>query len=115
MTEFSMIIAICNAMEAFLFGMFTVIMLVEQIQAIFENVSYIDSLKNVKGNQRTRMEGLEQVFGEPFSYRWFLPVPITVRLLAEFKRFGELENGTAGLMSSAGDDEDESYELQKTA
>jgi hypothetical protein len=65
-------------------------MLVEQIQAIFENTGYIDSLKNIKGIARSKVEGLEQVFGEPLSYRWFLPTPITHHLMNDFKKYGEM-------------------------
>jgi hypothetical protein len=90
MNEYSLIIAICNAMESFLFGMFTIIMLVEQIQAIFENTGYIDSLKNIKGVARSKIEGLEQVFGEPLSYRWFLPSEVSYQLINEFKKYGEI-------------------------
>jgi hypothetical protein len=72
-----------------LFGLFTIVMMVDQLQAIFDNTSYIDSLKSVKGSSRSKMEGLESVFGEPFSYRWFLPVNPTFRLLSEFRKVGD--------------------------
>lgn len=71
-------------------------MLCDQFGAIFDNTPYIDSLQGKKGTkvkrgliadseslilllQRTKMESLVEVFGENFSYRWFLPLSPTAQ------------------------------------
>jgi hypothetical protein len=47
----STVMAIMNFIEALLFGLFTGIMMFDQFGAIFENTTYIDSLKGQRGVQ----------------------------------------------------------------
>lgn len=86
--------------EAILFGLFTIIMLFDQFQAIFDNTPYIDALKNIRGASRSKMESLVQVFGEPFSFRWFLPFPPTTQMKQEFLRLRESSSETCPLQGS---------------
>lgn len=60
--------------ESLLFGLFTLIMFVDQIQAILSDTSYIESLKGKHGKPKSAMILLEQVFGEPISWRWLFPL-----------------------------------------
>lgn len=72
-----------------MFGIFTIIMLFDQLSAIFDNTPYIDAIQNRRGIRKPKMECLEQVFGEPFSWRWFLPFRLPEKVFKEFKRIRE--------------------------
>ncbi|EWC89687.1 hypothetical protein PFNF54_01488 [Plasmodium falciparum NF54] len=63
-----------NMICSLLFGMFSMIMLVDQYCAIKTNTTGIELLKNIKGEVKPFQESLNEVFGQPFSYLWFLPV-----------------------------------------
>ncbi|SOV20718.1 palmitoyltransferase,putative [Plasmodium sp. DRC-Itaito] len=65
---------IINMICSLLFGMFSMIMLVDQYCAIKTNTTGIEVLKNIKGEEKPFQESLIEVFGQPFSYLWFLPV-----------------------------------------
>lgn len=83
-----MILSMILGMEAVLFGLFTIIMMWDQVSSIFENTPYIDRLQNRRGAKRAKMASLEIVFGEPLSWRWLLPFPTTAR---SKKRFDDLK------------------------
>jgi hypothetical protein len=44
-------LSILNLVEALIFGLFTAIMMWDQLSAIFENTTYIDSLQGKKGQK----------------------------------------------------------------
>lgn len=75
--------------EAVIFGLFTIIMLYDQLSAIFENTPGIDQLQNRVGVKRGKYESLLDVFGEPFSWRWWLPLDLPRKIRDDFAR--ELE------------------------
>jgi hypothetical protein len=55
------------------FGLFTAIMMFDQLSALFDGTSTIDQ---IKGNQKQtigKLAALEAVFGESFCFNWFLP------------------------------------------
>jgi len=76
---------ILNFIEGILFGLFTFIMLYDQLSAIFSNTPYIDKIKGRKGAQKKRYECLKDVFGEPFNIRWFFPTPLTHKIQKDFE------------------------------
>lgn len=49
-------------------------MLWDQITAIFENTPGIDQLQNKKGVKQGKYDSLKEVFGEAFTWTWFLPI-----------------------------------------
>jgi len=55
---------------------FVTAMLYDQVEAVWENSTYIENLQHFKGEERTFYEGLCEVFGETFSWRWLLPIPV---------------------------------------
>ena len=71
------LLCVLNFIEGILFGLFTFIMLFDQLSAIFENTPYIMKLKGRKGAKKTKYECLQLVFGEPLHLRWFFPTPLT--------------------------------------
>lgn len=82
---------------AILFGIFVVIMFIDQIQCIVANTSTIDDLKlkngqasatdvNLKGEKakaRTSWENIKEVFGSDFDLYWFLPTDPPKLLIVE--------------------------------
>jgi hypothetical protein len=80
-------LCIINFIEALVFGLFVVIMFVDQIAAIWDtnhNLDYgdVDLLKPRK--PIGKYTALKHVFGEPLSWRWFFPLPQTDQVLKEF-------------------------------
>eukprot|EP01083_Nonionella_stella_P161918 530914_1 len=71
------LLCVLNFIEAILFGLFTFIMLFDQLSAIFSNTPYIDQIKGKKGAKKQRYQCLVDVFGEPLSISWFFPTPLT--------------------------------------
>ncbi|VDM35709.1 unnamed protein product [Hydatigera taeniaeformis] len=68
--------AIGAGFEAVLFGLFTVAIGGTQLCAICKDETAVESLKRNKGTPRPRIskrETLANVFGRPFSWRWFSP------------------------------------------
>src|ERR1700682_5511830 len=73
-----------NGMELTCTGLFILIMMFDQLAAIFENTPGIDSLQGKKGVQRGKMHSLIEVFGERLSWRWFIPFDVTSELKQQF-------------------------------
>ncbi|CZT98172.1 palmitoyltransferase DHHC11 [Plasmodium falciparum NF54] len=73
-TKLDIYLIVINMICSLLFGMFSMIMLVDQYCAIKTNTTGIELLKNIKGEVKPFQESLNEVFGQPFSYLWFLPV-----------------------------------------
>uniref|UniRef100_A0A6U3ANU8 Palmitoyltransferase n=2 Tax=Lotharella globosa TaxID=91324 RepID=A0A6U3ANU8_9EUKA len=69
------ILSVINFVEAVLFVLFTGCMGADQFEAISKNTPYIDRLQGKRGKARPLLENLRDVFGEPFSWKWFLPLP----------------------------------------
>jgi len=61
---------------AVVFGLFTTIMLFEQLSNIVSNQTGIDALKGIAAKQRPWRESLQEVMGKGPSWRWFLPTPV---------------------------------------
>ena len=75
------LLCVLNFIEGVLFGLFTFIMLFDQLSAIFSNTPYIDQIKGKKGAKKKRYQSLIDVFGEPFSVSWFFPTPLTKQMI----------------------------------
>jgi len=75
-----------NFVEAVLFVLFTGCMGADQFDAISKNTPYIDRLQGKRGKTRPIAENLRDVFGEPFSIRWFLPLPPSTQARAQFNQ-----------------------------
>jgi palmitoyltransferase len=78
------VLAIINFVEALVFGLFVIIMFFDQMSAIFDTVAppYLTPAPK----SRSRYDCLKDVFGEPFSYRWFLPIAMPRRMMEDFKK-----------------------------
>ena len=74
------LLCVLNFIEGILFGLFTFIMLFDQLSAIFSNTPYIDQIKGKKGAKKQKYQCLVDVFGEPFSISWFFPTPLTKQM-----------------------------------
>jgi hypothetical protein len=81
------IVSICNVIEALIFGIFTIAMGCDQAQAVAENTNYIDRLQKKKGEKQTILRSMEDIWGEPFNWRWFFPLPPTKKLKKDFQKF----------------------------
>jgi palmitoyltransferase len=84
-------LAIICFVEALVFGLFVIIMMCDQFSAIFENTPGIDQLQNRKGEKRGRYESLIDVFGEPFGWKWLLPLDLAPKMFLDFEREVETE------------------------
>lgn len=71
--------------EAIIFGLFCLVMMYDQLSAIFENTPGIDALQNKKGEARGRYASLCEVFGEPLNWRWWFPLTLPSSLESSFR------------------------------
>lgn len=71
------ILAVMNFVEALVFGLFVIIMLVDQLSAIMDTLP-IDGKATIYDN-------LKEVFGEPLSFRWLLPLALPQKLHILFR------------------------------
>ncbi|VDO11764.1 unnamed protein product [Rodentolepis nana] len=72
----STMLAISAGFESLLFGIFTAAIGGSQLFSICKDETAVESLKRDKGVARPRIskrESLANVFGRPFSWRWFSP------------------------------------------
>eukprot|EP00946_MAST-07B_sp_MAST-7B-sp1_P004525 g4525.t1 len=81
------VVSVLNAVEAVIFGIFTIAMGCDQADAVAENTNYIDRLQKKRGKQQTYMKSLEDIFGEKFSWRWLVPFAPTRKLRRDFQRY----------------------------
>jgi hypothetical protein len=81
------VVTICNVIEAIIFGIFTIAMGCDQAEAIAENTNYIDRLQKKKGDKQTLLQSMEDIWGEPFGWRWFFPLAPTKTLRKDFQKF----------------------------
>jgi len=90
-------LAIICFIEAIIFGLFVIIMMFDQFSAIFDNTPGIDALQNRQGIKRGKYESLRDVFGEPFSWRWFFPLDLSPKMRLDFEAEvqREMDMGTA--------------------
>jgi len=98
-------LCVLNFIEALIFGLFVCIMMFDQFSAIFDNTPGVDALQNKHGPKRSRYQSLKEVFGEPFSWRWFLPLSIPKQIHEDFQfelQQEELLNAHVPLSSLAG-------------
>jgi len=81
-------LCIINFIEALVFGLFVIIMFVDQISAIWDsnfNNEYPDD--NSKPRKVIgKYAALKNVFGEGLSWRWFLPINMPEKVLKEFNQ-----------------------------
>eukprot|EP00462_Mataza_sp_D1_P022674 CAMPEP_0175131226 /NCGR_PEP_ID=MMETSP0087-20121206/6427_1 /TAXON_ID=136419 /ORGANISM="Unknown Unknown, Strain D1" /LENGTH=310 /DNA_ID=CAMNT_0016413497 /DNA_START=16 /DNA_END=948 /DNA_ORIENTATION=- len=76
---------VINFVEALVFGLFVIIMMFDQFSAIFDSGDPNSHYTHIKGTKkRSKYDSMKAVFGEPFSYRWFLPLNPTPKLQADF-------------------------------
>jgi ribosomal protein L40E len=80
------VLLVLNFIEAIVFGLFTIIMLFDQINAISENTPYIDKLKGHVGVRQSIYASFRDVFGEELRYTWLLPLGPTKRTLRIHKQ-----------------------------
>jgi len=73
------VLLILNFVESIVFGLFTIVMLFDQISAISENTPYIDKLKGHLGTRQTIYASFRDVFGEELRYTWLIPLGPTKR------------------------------------
>jgi len=80
-------VALCviNFIEAVIFGLFVSIMLWDQMSAIYENTPGIDALQHRMGPKRSMYLSLKEVFGEPLSWRWLLPLTLPKQVHDDFQ------------------------------
>jgi hypothetical protein len=81
------VVSVLNAVEAVIFGIFTIAMGCDQADAVAENTNYIDRLQKKKGKEQTYMQSLEDIFGEKFGWRWLVPFAPTVQLKRDFQKY----------------------------
>jgi len=82
----SSVLAIICFIEALVFGLFVVIMMFDQFSAIFEGVTAIDQLQNRQSTKvLSKYDSLVEVFGEKFSWRWFMPFDLTPQIHQGFQ------------------------------
>lgn len=70
---------ILSSLCSLTFGLFVFVMLIDQYWAIKTNTTGVEHFKREKGEVRSFYETLLEVFGEPFSYRWLLPIDAKVK------------------------------------
>ena len=84
------LLAIATFIEAIIFGLFCSIMLWDQLSAIFDNTPGIDALQDRHGDSsQGKYALLQEVFGEPLCWRWWLPLALPPKVAADFS--AELE------------------------
>ena len=81
----SVLFCVFNFIEALIFGTFVCIMIYDQFDALLHDLPYIDKLQGKKGSKRTYLQCAVELFGEPFSYRWFVPVNLPDKVYEEFE------------------------------
>lgn len=79
------VLCVLNFIEAVIFGLFCLIMLWDQLTAIFENTPGIDALQNRHGVRRGWYASLVEVFGERVCWRWWLPLDMPPQIAADFE------------------------------
>jgi len=78
-------LCIINFIEALVFGLFVIIMLCDQIAAIWDtNHGDYDGDDDKPRKRISKYMALKHVFGEPFSWRWFVPMALPDAVLKEF-------------------------------
>ena len=65
---------ILNFIEALVFGLFVIIMMFDQLSAIFE---IADEYEQEYGIKKSRYQCVKEVFGSKFGLDWFLPVKMS--------------------------------------
>ncbi|AFZ79849.1 zinc finger protein DHHC domain containing protein [Theileria equi strain WA] len=70
----AVIIIMIAIFSSLLFGVFTLIMCIDQVVAIRSNRTPIDKFKKIQFNRLGFAKTLVQVFGSPFSILWLVPV-----------------------------------------
>jgi hypothetical protein len=81
------VVSVLNAVEAVIFGIFTIAMGCDQADAVAENTNYIDRLQKKKGKEQTYMQSLEDIFGEKIGWRWLMPFAPTRQLKRDFQKY----------------------------
>lgn len=82
-------LCIINFVEALVFGLFVIIMLFDQLSAIFDPTPHHHGQGYSTTDERSRKSKYEllcDVFGEKFSWRWFFPFEPTTQMRADFQR-----------------------------
>jgi hypothetical protein len=75
------VLCIINFVEALIFGLFVIIMMFDQLQAIFEGHP-----ADLKLNKHiSKYQALQDVFGEKFSLNWFIPWKLTDKMRHDFQ------------------------------
>jgi len=94
-------LCIINFIEALVFGLFVIIMFVDQISAIWDsnynNDNYDDDSKPRK--VIGKYAALKNVFGEGFSWRWFFPLTMPSQVFKEFAQ--EVDDERLGMLYQA--------------
>jgi len=87
MSTLTIALLVIDFIEALVFGLFVIIMFVDQVSAIISNTPYIDQLQNkMSKTKHSKYRLLRQVFGEPLSIRWLLPLAQTEELHQQFQQ-----------------------------
>lgn len=75
-TLYTVIASVLSGVLGIFFAIFTAAMAWDQWEGIVTNTTGIESMKGWDEQATPLMAGLTEVFGEPFSWRWFSPVDI---------------------------------------
>jgi hypothetical protein len=72
----TLILSAFSTVLAIFFACFVVAMMWDQYQGVTTNTTAIEAMKNWAEEERSVAEGLTDACGEPFGWRWFLPIPM---------------------------------------
>lgn len=77
------IFSILNFIEAILFGLFVLVILCDQLGAIFDNTPGIDALQGKVGKKQSKMVNLRGVMGSSLGLHWFLPTALPTNVQSD--------------------------------
>merc|ERR1712150_54043 len=75
-SDTDMLLCILVFFVAVIFGLFTSIMMCDQLSNVISNQTGIESLQNYTAKARPWRESLQEVMGRGPSWRWFVPLPV---------------------------------------
>merc|ERR1711920_1087343 len=75
-SDTDMLLCILVFFVAIIFGLFTCIMMCDQLSNVLSNQTGIESLQNCTAKARPWRESLQEVMGRGPSWRWLVPMPV---------------------------------------
>ena len=83
-SNIDLICCVLSLVLVLIFAIFTACMLWDQFRALYDNTPYIDRLQGRRGRKQPIRTTLRLVFGETFTWRWFVPLAPTLELRRHF-------------------------------